>query len=90
MEKAVNIICAVVIITVFSFMGYFGYQSNLRAKELDKKKSDCLDKEKELLDLAKKKIEEEGIRIVVSSIAKPSSNGHKKEKKIKLKKEESK
>lgn len=94
MEKAINIIIAVVVIGVFSFIAYTFHQESLRSKELDKKRSDNLDDQKEINKLLKEKIASGEINIIsvdtctLSSLKAPSANG-KKKKTVKLSKEKS-
>lgn len=76
MEKTVTIIVGIIVIALCSYMGYTIHQSELRKKELDKKKSDCLDKEKEYLELIKYRAE------LSMPKTTPSANGKTKNKKV--------
>lgn len=93
MEKAINIFVGIVIVSVACFGCYLIQQANIRQKELDKKRSDTLEQQKEINSLIIEKIKDGSINLMSTDQMKfcqaPSSNGNKKRKSVKLTKEKS-
>lgn len=56
MKNTIQVIAAIVVIAALSYVTYLAYQDNIRKKELDKKMSDNLDKNKEINDLIIEKL----------------------------------
>ena len=86
MKNTVQIIAAVVIIAVVSYLGYITYQDNIRRKELDKKLSDNLDDAKDINKLIKEKLDSNELSLSINDggkyqfVKQPSKNGKAKTK----------
>lgn len=88
MKNTIQIIASLVVIAVGCWFAYIMNQESLRKKELDKKYSDNLELQKQINTLLKDKLEKGEIGLMTSDGNKFASNGHKKKKLVKLKKEQ--
>lgn len=85
MKNALQIIAAVVVIAVLSYVGYITYQDQIRKKELDKKLSDNLSDQKDINKLIKEKLENGTLNIMIPERVNGynfSSNGKDKKRKV--------
>lgn len=85
MEKTINIIVAIVVIAATAFGLYTLQQFSLRSKELDKKRSDNLEQQKQINDLIIEKLKSNEIDLMTTdqcqlSYEHPSKNGKTKTK----------
>lgn len=86
MKNTIQIIAAIVVIAALSYVTYLTYQDNIRKKELDKKMSDNLDKNKEINDLIIQKLKSGEINLFMQDTSKKvfshnSPTGKKRAKK---------